>query len=153
MADRKTFRRYLPLAAAPLLACALLAACSVEAGIDGPFELQTPARESPSAGCIYTPAGESAAIMFVESLGDERFPPGTAHVRIDAVDHALHWIRDESGESLLYRSADIEVEASDLRSTGPECIGECEGSFHDAVLRIDYGGQSRSLDVSIHCGA
>jgi len=153
MSDRNAVHRGLASAAATLLVCAALAACSADAAIEGSFELQSPAREYPSAGCVYTPAGESAAIMLVDSSGDERHPAGTAHVRIDGVEHALQWIRDESSETLRYQNAVVELEASDFRSTGPECSGECEGSFHDAVLRIDYGGRSRRLDVSAHCGA
>jgi hypothetical protein len=141
---------------AALLACTLMAGCSIppdEAAVAKPFDVQELAQGASGAGCWYTRSTDSMPIMAVDHGSHDRNPPATARLRIDGFDHVLEKLGSAAGEPFRYGNEAVVAEAFDFRDIGTECSGECEGSFYEARLRIDYDGQSRLLDVFAHCGA
>lgn len=156
MPCRKPLKRFPRMVVPALVACALAVACTDppdEKNVAKAFDVQELTRPAPSAGCWYTTVAESLPIMAVDYGSHDRNPPTMAQLRIDGVEQVLEKTSSRTGELFRYGNKEVVVEAFDFRDVGPECSGECEGSFYEAKLRIDYDGQSKLLDVLAHCGA
>jgi hypothetical protein len=139
---------------AALLAAAI-ASTALAGATSGLLQALRPADALQGAGCVYTDAADDQQLMAVDPC--RTLSDCTAVARVRVHDTVQQLDRISSGKSDRYVDPDgpirIEVSQWVTDPQAPVCLGECEGSFDLAQMRISLGKQTEQLQVKVHCGA